>query len=47
MKIYDILGKDTATLVNGQLQPRSYQVDWNPEWDDIAYLLDGFCINLD
>ncbi len=29
LKIIDILGKEIATLVNEQLQPGSYSVDWN------------------
>jgi len=29
LKIYDILGKEIATLVNEPLSPGSYEVDWN------------------
>ncbi len=29
LKIYDILGKELATLVNQNLQPGSYEVTWN------------------
>ena len=29
LKIYDILGKEVATLVNQQMQPGSYSVDWD------------------
>ena len=31
LKIYDILGREIATLVNEQLQPGMYEVDWNAE----------------
>lgn len=27
--VYDILGRDAATLVNGELKPGSYQADWD------------------
>ena len=29
LKIYDFLGREVATLVNGYLQPGIYEVDWN------------------
>jgi Secretion system C-terminal sorting domain len=29
LKIYDILGKEVAILVNQQLQPATYEVEWN------------------
>ena len=29
MKVYDILGREVATLVNENLQPGTYSVDWN------------------
>jgi len=29
LQVYDILGKEVATLVNEQLQPGSYEVNWN------------------
>ena len=29
LKVYDILGKEVATLVNKKLQAGSYEVDWN------------------
>jgi hypothetical protein len=29
LKIYDITGREAATLVNQQLQPGSYEVEWN------------------
>jgi PKD repeat protein len=29
LKIFDILGKEIATLVNEQLQPGTYEVEWN------------------
>jgi photosystem II stability/assembly factor-like uncharacterized protein len=29
LKIYDALGKDVATLVNEELKPGTYKVDWN------------------
>ena len=27
--VYDILGREVATLVNEQLKPGSYEVEWN------------------
>ena len=27
--IYDLLGKEVSTLINEQLQPGSYSVDWD------------------
>jgi photosystem II stability/assembly factor-like uncharacterized protein len=29
LKIYDILGKEVAALVNEQLQPGTYEIEWN------------------
>jgi len=29
LKIYDILGREVATLVNEPLQPGTYSVEWN------------------
>ena len=29
LKIYDILGREVATLVNQQLQPGTYNIEWN------------------
>ena len=29
LKIFDILGNEITTLVNQQLQPGSYEVEWN------------------
>jgi hypothetical protein len=29
LKIYDILGNDVATLVNENLSPGTYEVEWN------------------
>ncbi len=29
LKVYDILGREVATLVNEQLQPGTYEVDWD------------------
>jgi photosystem II stability/assembly factor-like uncharacterized protein len=29
LKIYDILGREVATLINQQLKPGTYQVNWN------------------
>ena len=29
MKIYDILGREIATIVNEKLNPGTYEVDWN------------------
>ncbi|MDD5362392.1 MAG: T9SS type A sorting domain-containing protein [Ignavibacteria bacterium] len=29
LKVYDILGKEAATLVNEKLQPGTYEVNWN------------------
>jgi len=29
LKIFDILGREVATLVNKKLPPGSYEVDWN------------------
>lgn len=29
LKIYNVIGKETATLVNEQLKPGSYQVEWD------------------
>jgi len=29
LKIFDILGREVATLVNEQLAPGTYEVDWN------------------
>ena len=29
LKVFDILGKEVATLVNEQLAPGTYSVDWN------------------
>ncbi len=29
MKVYDILGKEVATLVNERLQPGTYEVTWD------------------
>jgi len=31
LKVYDILGQDIATLVNDELNPGIYEVDWNAE----------------
>ncbi len=31
LKIYDILGKETAVLVNEELKPGLYEIDWNAE----------------
>jgi hypothetical protein len=29
MKIYDVLGREIATLVNEQLNPGTYEIQWN------------------
>jgi len=29
MKIYDILGREVATLVKGAYKPGSYTIEWN------------------
>jgi len=29
LKIYDILGREVVTLVNQELSPGTYEVDWN------------------
>jgi len=29
LKVYDLLGREVATLVNEQLQPGTYEVDWD------------------
>jgi hypothetical protein len=29
LKIYDLLGREVATLVNQPLQPRTYEVTWD------------------
>ena len=29
LKIYDLLGREVATLVNEELRPGSYEVTWN------------------
>jgi len=29
LKIYDILGREVATLVNEQLKPGTYEADWS------------------
>lgn len=29
MKVYDILGKEVATLVNEPLKPGTYEVEWD------------------
>jgi hypothetical protein len=29
LKVYDVLGKDIATLVNNELSPGTYKIDWN------------------
>ncbi len=31
LKIYDVLGKEAATLVNEHLKPGVYEADWNAE----------------
>jgi hypothetical protein len=31
LKIYDVLGKEIATIVNEQLNPGTYEVEWNAE----------------
>jgi hypothetical protein len=31
LKIYDVLGKEIAVLVNEQLKPGIYEIDWNAE----------------
>jgi subtilisin-like proprotein convertase family protein len=36
MKIYDILGREIATLVNEQLQPGTYEVEWPAPMGDGA-----------
>ena len=29
LKIYDVLGREVATLVNEKLSPGTYEVEWN------------------
>jgi hypothetical protein len=29
LKIYDLLGREVTTLVNEQLQPGAYEVEWD------------------
>ena len=29
LRIYDVLGREVATLVNQQLKPGTYEVDWD------------------
>ena len=31
LKIYDVLGKEITVLVNEQLKPGTYEVEWNAE----------------
>ncbi len=39
--IYDVLGKEIATLVNEQLNPGTYEVEWDPEKSGQAGLSTG------
>jgi flagellar hook assembly protein FlgD len=29
LRIYDILGREVTTLVNGQLKPGTYEIEWD------------------
>jgi len=38
MKVYNILGKEIATLVNQQLSPGTYSVDWDASAFQAEYI---------